>query len=235
MPRGDTDIPHIAFTHHRIGRHTDQPKSKRPYGGAPDIVALDENPHLSDLDRKRVLGLAYTGIARNPLPGWPTKMYWERARPNLAAAYRGGVRDAETIFALTEIANLNGDLPRVSVLARETLAAPGLQPRTRTSALQMLAIYERDYRHDLPAAAALMEQVVRCRRFADDWRLLGSLYLDDNKPDKALTAFQQALTIRPYRFATHLGLAECYRRLGDNAHMKEHSDKAEWLHLHQQD
>src|SRR5205085_11715982 len=51
MPKGDTDVPHVAFTHHRIGKHT---KSSPDRGGSrvPDLVALDPNPHLSEPDRQ---------------------------------------------------------------------------------------------------------------------------------------------------------------------------------------
>jgi len=58
MPKGKTDIPHVAFTHHRVGRHL--PSPSRPEGGAiPDLVAVDDNPRLAETDRNRNLGLAY--------------------------------------------------------------------------------------------------------------------------------------------------------------------------------
>ena len=98
-----------------------------------------------------------------------------------------------------------------------------------------LTTEQREYHHDLPASAALLEQVVRVRRLSNDWRLLGANYGDQNKADQALSAFQHALTIRPDEFRTHLGLAESYRRLSDTVRMKDHRDKAEWLRLHQQD
>jgi tetratricopeptide (TPR) repeat protein len=108
-----------------------------------------------------------------------------------------------------------------------------LRPDTRAKCLQILATCDREC-GNLPGAAALLEQGVRLRRSADDWRLLGANYLDDGKPEKAVPAFQQSLAIRPFRPATHLGLAECYRRLGDGPRAREHAEKAQWLQLHRQ-
>lgn len=104
MPRGDTDIQHVAFTHHRIGRHS--PQLPQQPNGIPDLVPLDENPHLSALDRQRDAGLAYMEVFRNPAFANYAGVYGERARSNLGAAYKAGLRDAETVFALAQIAIL---------------------------------------------------------------------------------------------------------------------------------
>ncbi len=65
MPRGDTDIPHIAFTHHRIGRHAAPPPAVA--GRVPELVPIDEAPHLTPLDQQRNLGLAYMEVAQSRL------------------------------------------------------------------------------------------------------------------------------------------------------------------------
>src|SRR5262249_54071034 len=63
MPSGDTDIPHIAFTHHRIGRHTTKPAPAPAPTRAPDLVATDDVARLPALDQQRNLGLAYVVAA----------------------------------------------------------------------------------------------------------------------------------------------------------------------------
>src|SRR5262249_27696291 len=60
MPRGNTDIPHIAFTHHRIGKHT-VGTAADPVA-VPDLVPTDDQSHLSPADRERNLGLAYMQV-----------------------------------------------------------------------------------------------------------------------------------------------------------------------------
>ncbi len=51
MPRGDTDIPHIAFTHHRIGLHGTKPPTAADR--VPDLVPVENaDVGLSDTDRE---------------------------------------------------------------------------------------------------------------------------------------------------------------------------------------
>jgi hypothetical protein len=232
MPRGDTEVPHLAFTHHRIGKHTGRPNADPMLKGAQNLVAIEDNPRLNEFDRARNLGMAYAAVAPE-VPRQDAKTYWIRARANLEIAYRGGARDAEMIFALAEEAFEERDVRRAATFAREALASGNLPPAKRGRSLYILAAYEGSVRNDPSASAALMEQAVRVRRFADDWHLLGANRLDTNQPDKARAAFQNALSIRPYDAATHLGLAECARRLGDTRGMKEHCDKADWLRAYQ--
>jgi tetratricopeptide (TPR) repeat protein len=104
----------------------------------------------------------------------------------------------------------------------------------RAGALLLIADYERQDR-DFPAAISHLEEAVRRQRYADNWRLLGASYLDEDRLEKALQAFGEALAIRPYRNTTHLGLAETYRRLGDVPRFNVHLEKARWLREHHQD
>ncbi len=226
MPRGDTDIQHVAFTHHRIGRHA--PAAAAPPGGVRELVPLDENPHLGALDRKRNLGIAYLewrhDAAAEP---WVREQAWS----NLEEAYRGGARDADTVLALAGIAGRDRNPVRVAALMREVLRSSGQQPPAQAVALSAIAECERLNRN--PAAAVPhLERAVRLRRFADDWRLLGASYWDEKRPEPALAALRKAIEIRPYRAATYFDLAECYRRLGDEARWRESLETAEWLKTH---
>ena len=61
MPRGDTDIPHIAFSNHRIGRHSAMPPASGHTGA---LVPADDESHFDPDERRRNLGLAYVLLAR---------------------------------------------------------------------------------------------------------------------------------------------------------------------------
>src|SRR5262249_274635 len=52
MPRGDTDIPHVAFTHHRIGRHAPRPGTKGQTG-TPVLVCDADLSHLGPVEKQR--------------------------------------------------------------------------------------------------------------------------------------------------------------------------------------
>lgn len=230
MPRGDTEIQHVAFTHHRIGRHGARPHPEPPSGSdrAPDLVPLDANPNLSAADRDRNLGLAYLGAAGNKALARHANEYATRAHALLRAAYRAGARDADLIFALADLSARGRDMSAAAALAREALDAPGVAPITRAQCLDLLtagAAAERNW----SAAAGLMEQVVRLRRFGGDWAQLGGFYLDDRNPEKAAPAFRRALAVWPFYPSAHYGLAECYRRAGDHARGAAHFETGQWL------
>jgi tetratricopeptide (TPR) repeat protein len=231
MPRGDTEVPHVAFTHHRIGKHG----AKAPPGNplAITLVPIDENPHLGPMDRKRNLAVAYMEAYRNPVYSSPAyKGYPEtfraRARELLQEVYQAGFRDAMVLHALAEITWTEENFVYATRFVKEALAAPDLKPDSRANCLAILAGCETKGRN-LPAAATALEQLVSLRRFANDWSLLGGNYLEQGLPAKARPAFEKALAIRPSRPAPHLGLAETFRRMNDPARARQEEELGEWL------
>ena len=232
MPRGDTDIPHVAFTHHRIGPH---PPPRAPDTGAvPQLLPIGENSALSVIDRQRNLGLAYAWLSTNgERPIW-TEAYLGRAQKLLDPVYDAKLRDGNVLAALAQICWLNKEYLRADAFAQEALAAADLKPEERAFALQIRAGAHMRNR-DFGPAAGFLEQLVRLQRKTEDWRLLGTCYLSLDQPQKALSAFQQALAIRPSRPDVHAGLALAYQRLGDAARARDHEEKAQWLRQHEQE
>lgn len=231
MPRGNTDVQHVAFTHHRIGRHGKQPEPMPVSDATTELVAFDDNPRLTEPDRQRNLGLAYKELARGATSERAAGEYRERARTNLLAAYRAGVRDAQTLTALSEFSIFTGEIHSAAELARAALAASDIDPRSHSECLDVLATCARQNR-DLPAAIEHMQQLVKIRRLADDWTMLGACYLRENKLEQARSALQQGIAIWPHRFATHSELAECYQRLGDMQRARDEREKADWFKRH---
>jgi hypothetical protein len=226
MPRSDTEIPHVAFTHHRIGLHP-QPASSEPQR-IPELVPTDDLSQLSPLDRERNLGLAYQIVRKNPAYAPFASEFRERARIHLESAYAGGMRDPDTMMGLADL-YWRTDRARACELAREVLAAKDLSPKTRVMALMIVAIS--DYQNFEDAeATGLLEELGRLRRFPDDGQLLGLIHLRHNAPEKALPALQKALEIRPFRPVIHAGLADAYGRLGQSQLAEEHLEKAKRLH-----
>src|SRR5262249_7133305 len=82
MPRGKTDVQHVAFTHHRIGRHTKQPEPAPVSDATTELVVFDDNPRLTEPDRQRNLGLAYKELARGATSERDAGEYRDRARTN---------------------------------------------------------------------------------------------------------------------------------------------------------
>ena len=75
MPTSATEIPHLAFTHHRVGIHEPRKATGSPGARPADLADLEPVLDLSrvgDIDRRRSLGLAYLKVAdqsEGRLPG----------------------------------------------------------------------------------------------------------------------------------------------------------------------
>ncbi|HUG20593.1 MAG TPA: multiheme c-type cytochrome, partial [Planctomycetaceae bacterium] len=79
MPKTETDIPHFAFTHHRIGIHSnDQPPARTASQEMDTLVPVIEPASLPAEERERALGLAYFEFAAKQPENYPA--YLETAR-----------------------------------------------------------------------------------------------------------------------------------------------------------
>jgi predicted CXXCH cytochrome family protein len=227
MPRGDTDIPHVAFTHHRIGRHPPAP----PAGGrgVPELVPISDVSHLSPLDQGRNLGLAYLAALdfQGTLPGYAAT-FRARARDLLEEVAEARLRDGAVTAGLASIAWQDRSYPAAAAYAERALATTDLQASTRADTLLVLVNCHLRNREYGPAIDGL-EKLTRLRRYSGDWRLLGLCYLEQDRLPQALAALQQAVAIRPWRPDVHLGLEQVYQRLGDYRRAMEHGDRAQWL------
>jgi predicted CXXCH cytochrome family protein len=230
MPSGDTDIPHIAFTHHRIGRHTTKPAPAPAPTRAPDLVATDDVSRLPALDQQRNLGLAYVVASRSQDYPQYADAFAERARTALEAVQAAGLHDGDSAEALAEM-YWKKDPVRARSYGRQALEAKDAAPDVRATALILLA--DLDMKDgDFESAIALLKEAVELRRYSEDWRMLGVCYLMLHQPWQALPAFQQAVAIQPYRYDIHFGLAEAYHQLGNAPRSKEHLEKGQWLFQH---
>jgi tetratricopeptide (TPR) repeat protein len=227
MPRGKTDIPHIAFTHHRIGRHAPEPPADSD--GVPELMPINEVSNLSPLDQKRQLGLAYLALLDSydttPLQA---PIFKARARTLLGAVEKAKMQDGVSLVGLARLDWQERNYAGANARVQQALEGKDLTADARADGLLILAnccVHEHNY---APAIEAL-EKVTKLRRYSGDWRLLGMCYLEQNQLPQALAALQQALVIRPWRPDVHLGLAMVYRRLGDADRANDHTAKAQWL------
>ena len=226
MPRGDTDIPHVAFTHHHIGKH--MPAAPPGPDAVPTLVPVGDVSRLPEPDRVRNLGLAYREVSRNALYYRYALVFEARAIEYLAAAYAAGVRDGVTLAALAELYWMTRDLPRAAKFARDAVEEADTPPAEKGVARMILANYEIQNR-DFEAAVVHLDAATKLRRFADDWRLIGACHLDRGDAAAALAPLRQAVAIRPSRNTSQLALAEAYRQLGDARQAELHLSRGRWL------
>ena len=72
MPAQPTDMPHVAFTHHQIGRHPVEYETA-PADSLDRLVPLFDLAGLSQDDRQRSLGLAWQELVISPKAGHMTR------------------------------------------------------------------------------------------------------------------------------------------------------------------
>ncbi|HEX5272464.1 MAG TPA: tetratricopeptide repeat protein [Gemmataceae bacterium] len=237
MPRGDTEVPHVAFTDHRIAR---RPADLRPgaaplpgdsSGPVPELVPFEDVPGLAPLDARRNLGLAYYAAGNNPLnvPSGHAAAFQRRALDLLKGVGEAGLPDPETASALAGLYSEKDRAAAVSY-ARKALGSADLPAEARVSCLLLLADAAMESR-DFEEANRRLEEVVQRQRAASDWYLLGRSYLGQDQPSRAVPALQRALAIQPDSSAIHARLSEAYRRLGDFRRADEHREKARRLFL----
>lgn len=231
MPVGPTEIIHLAFTHHRIGIHA--PETKHPGQRNPDrdeeYLPADSVEHLEpvhdlsrlgEIDRLRALGLAYFDHAA--LAGGPrADVELERAQALLERVRKRGLHDGQVDAALAQIVLLRKD-PLAPVLAAEALHDPLLPADPRSGVLSILAtdLYNKG---ELDEAVQQLGELLRLRRNAPNWILLGNCELKRKNYPAATEAFEQAVAVDPKQIAAHRTLAQLYGVAG-----KETQARREW-------
>lgn len=225
MPRAETDIPHFAFTHHRIGlRHsTKYEEPKTPRGR---LVPIGDISHLPPLDRERCLGLANLEYSGQTLAG-DDAWYQQRAFELLREVYRGGLRDAELLSALAWLYRRR-NTDRAVALAEESLRFDAALPSSRSNALALLGEIQLK-RENVGKARSAFERLVTYRRQPGDWKMLAICRARDGDLTGARAAAETAVAIRRDDPKLHMLLAEACQATGRTDEAKEHREIAQRL------
>ncbi|MEX2175351.1 MAG: multiheme c-type cytochrome [Pirellulaceae bacterium] len=214
MPQTPTDVPHVAFTHHRVGIH--EPQSSKPKVAATGFLPLApvlDVSLLSELDRQYAQGLANLQYYRDHQQQPGAVRYLKEARPLVEATLAAGLVDGRLALAKAELAGAAGDLPLAEHWARLTLAEAELSTTDRAAALRLLAAF--DLQDDrLPEAKDSLEQLTALRRDPRDWLLLGVCQQRLGNAAAAVTALERVLQIDPAPPETYELLEPLYRAQG---------------------
>lgn len=216
MPQVSTDVPHVAFTHHRIGLHSELPAaadalSQRP---PPELIPLDDISSLPEIEQMRNLGMAYFGVSQRTGDPFVSREYQRRATRLLADVRNQGLVDAELAAALSRLYLAASASDAGLRLARESLASEDLNPKTRVNSLFSLAVSGLNTDQWSSAQSAL-DELTRLRRLSADWDLRGVCRLRTGDAKGSLADFERAAALNPFSPSIRLHLAEVYEQLGD--------------------
>lgn len=222
MPRAPTEIPHLAFTHHRIGRHT-KPAAVLPIGDTVSLRPFLNELRMSPIDQRRSLGLGYVEAAERETSPARSNTYRERAFGLLSGVWDEGLRDPLVSVSLARLQAAAGR--DVTVFAEEALTHQELTGQERCNALYLSAekgIKDGRYEEALPLA----RELTRLRRHAMDWLLLSECLGRQGDDRAAISAMETATRINPRLWAVHKHLANYYRQHNDPAKAIWHEQRA---------
>lgn len=217
MPTSPTEIPHLAFTHHRVGIHVARKTSAKGDPGRPqragELEPFLDLSRLSAIDRRRSLGLGYLDVASTERTEEKRLHYQEKALGVLSAVHAEGLREPalEAAMARVRFALGRGDaLP----YAERALTYPDLTGQDRSDSLFVVAdALARQHRH--AEAIPILMKLNRMRRHATQWLLLADCQRAVGNTEASRQALEVAVSIDPRLTRIHQFLADHYRQQGN--------------------
>lgn len=225
MPTSPTDVPHVSFTHHRIGNHTKANMAATDgHSGKGALKPIWDYPKLGEIDKKRSLGLAYLTLSKEEKGAGQSALYKGRGFELLSDVHRAGLRDGALEATLARMHfEQNGE--QAMTLAESALKHERLNGLDRTTALFVLAA-ERLKRKRMEEARLDFRDLVTRRRHADDWLVLADCEKALGNQAAAVQALQSAARINPRLVSVHQFLAQHFQRQGDAARAAFHQKRA---------
>lgn len=225
MPSTPTDIPHLAFTHHRVAIH-DRTKT---IAADPAPQALGELRPLLDIsdvsesERNRLLGMAYQELSGRE-EGQRKLHYQQKALALLSGISSPSDPDGAVEASIARLRSKMG-LPDVERFAQAALSDPQLSGGDLCDALFSLAdarFRQKRYQE----ALVTLEPVLKMRRSSMPWLLQAQCQEILGNDEATEQALQKAVHIEPRLWRIHQKLAEYYRRRGDERRSQYHQARA---------
>ena len=217
MPGSQTEVPHVAFTHHHIGVH---PLKKEPAGSGRDsLIPISDLSLLSDSDRQRALALASAYLYLQLGPDRQREPHGQELARQTDVALRklpADAQDASVEVARAEFELTRNDVRGARQAARRALAREGLQTGEQIRALVVLATI--DFRQgNFEAARGEYESLTKLRLDASDWHYLGLCENNCGNVPAALAALEESCRLDPASTGPYSTLADIHHARHDYA------------------
>ena len=206
MPRGPTEIPHFAFTHHRIGIHKTAPaglvtrsvsEAANTKADADELVLIPGSPAVAPLEELRNRGLGYLQFSDATDQAARVPGYRAQAEQLLQQFKRGGGKDSEVDAALARL-QWGVDPQKMLKSAQAVVLAKDKSPEAWTTACFTLGgTY---YELNRPAEARLwLERTVTLRPTAEVYYMLSDCLDFGGDLPAAIQAARRACELAPDR------------------------------------
>lgn len=197
MPQVSTDIPHIAFTHHRIGLHQAKPRAAVDMRAA-ELVPFGEVGGVSAAELQRSHALACAEFAARAPTAELAAEFRERAVRELSALMRQPAPDGDAAAALARLQWEQGDMSAAVRLATQALRDSDLSIGGRVNALFVQGdalLQQRRFAEAVPP----LRQLTGLRRLSEDWLILGLAEFQSGDRESGLKSVEKAAAIQPFR------------------------------------
>lgn len=226
MPQVETNVPHVAFTHHRIGIHNEAPAGRARQ--MADLAPMGDISQVPDDERDRALALAYLELSDAQSESAPRRHYRRRAR-ELLSRVQIKHADADIEAALARL-DWESSSPRAAQSAQAAFNAGGLSPGAR---LNVLFVLGDTYcqAHDWSGARHVLGELLTLRRHSEDWRLFGICQAESGDLAAGAESLKRAVRINPFRAELHADLARVLIAAGRNQAAQRHQRLAQELRI----
>ncbi|MFM7057882.1 MAG: multiheme c-type cytochrome [Planctomycetota bacterium] len=198
MPQVSTEIPHIAFTHHRIGRHEQQPAAAAGDASRAELVPFGVMSDVSPQELRRSHALACAEYSARASTPELSAEFRSRALRELLQLMQETPEDGEVAAALARVSWEAGDLLQAQTAAQRALGAAKLSSGGRVNAL-FVAGDVLLQRSRFREAITPLETLTTLRRASEDWLLLGLARFQSGNQSAGLADVEQARRISPFR------------------------------------
>jgi hypothetical protein len=219
MPTSPTEIPHLAFTHHRIAVHRPQ-AAPAAFARVPaGLRAFTDLSRFPEIDRQRSRGLAHVEAANRAASAARGRGHIMQGLDLLSAASSAGLNDPAVDTTLARVRfdlGLAGVLP----LADSALRHPDFVGQDRCTALFLRADALAAAGNHADALVALRE-LTQLQRHSTHWLLTADCERRLGNEAAWADALTTAVKITPRLWKVHQALAEYHARKGS-------ADRAAW-------
>ncbi len=197
MPQVATDIPHIAFTHHRIGLHGEQQKATYNAQTA-DLLPFGDVSAVTSVELQRSHALACAEFSSRAPSAELSAEFRRRAVRELASLVRTTTADGEVHAALARLLWEDGEVQTAEQQAVAALRDPYLSPGGRVNSLfvQGDSLLQR---RRFAEAVSPLQQLTTLRRSSEDWLIRGLAEFQAGEQSIGLRSVEHAAAIQPFR------------------------------------
>ena len=214
MPASGTEVPHVAFTHHRIGRH----EEITPTAGkrtVPRLAPLQDLTERPEEEQQRSLGLACLEMHRRAASRTAGRTPFQDQAYELLHGLSPELRDEAVEAGLAELELRLGLLDRAEERASRLVNDDGIEPTAgvRSTVRNVLAELALQ-RQDFETARTHFRELTRLRFNARDHFYLGFCEDQCGDAEAAVLSLQNSLRIEPVQEGSGDVLAGILERLG---------------------